>query len=91
MNIVLCKLVTGEEVLGELLDGRFGKRRATVARAGEYLEPDLNAFFLQRGVELLALRERHERVVRAVQDELPAGTERLLSILENSIKEAPAT
>lgn len=27
--------------------------------------------------------------VRAVQDELPAGTERLLSILENSIKEAP--
>lgn len=26
--------------------------------------------------------------VRAVQDELPAGTERLLSILENSIKEA---
>jgi hypothetical protein len=25
--------------------------------------------------------------VRAVQDELPAGTERLLSILENSIKE----
>lgn len=29
--------------------------------------------------------------VRAVQDELPAGTERLLSILENSIKEAPAT
>lgn len=28
--------------------------------------------------------------VRAVQDELPAGTERLLSILENSIKEVPA-
>ncbi|TBO32553.1 DUF2589 domain-containing protein [Aquabacterium lacunae] len=28
--------------------------------------------------------------VRAVQDELPAGTERLLSILENSIKEAAA-
>ena len=28
--------------------------------------------------------------VRAVQDELPAGTERLLSILENSITEAPA-
>ncbi|MBI2514489.1 MAG: DUF2589 domain-containing protein [Opitutae bacterium] len=27
--------------------------------------------------------------VRAVQDELPAGTERLLSILENSIKEVP--
>lgn len=26
--------------------------------------------------------------VRAVQDELPAGTERLLSILENSVKEA---
>ncbi len=29
--------------------------------------------------------------VRAVQDELPAGTERLLGILENSIKEVPAT
>ncbi len=29
--------------------------------------------------------------VRAVQDELPAGTERLLSILENSIKETPAS
>ena len=29
--------------------------------------------------------------VRAVQDELPAGTERLLSILENSIKEVPAS
>jgi hypothetical protein len=28
--------------------------------------------------------------VRAVQDELPAGTERLLSILENSIKETAA-
>lgn len=28
--------------------------------------------------------------VRAVQDELPAGTERLLSILENNIKEVPA-
>lgn len=28
--------------------------------------------------------------VRAVQDELPAGTARLLSILENSIKEVPA-
>ena len=28
--------------------------------------------------------------VRAVQDELPAGTERLLSILENNIAEAPA-
>jgi len=28
--------------------------------------------------------------VRAVQDELPAGTERLLTILENSIKETPA-
>lgn len=28
--------------------------------------------------------------VRAVQDELPAGTERLLGILENSIKEVPA-
>jgi hypothetical protein len=28
--------------------------------------------------------------VRAVQDELPAGTERLLSILENSIKESAA-
>ncbi|OQX64137.1 MAG: hypothetical protein B5M56_00755 [Desulfococcus sp. 4484_241] len=28
--------------------------------------------------------------VRAVQDELPAGTERLLGILENSIKELPA-
>ena len=27
--------------------------------------------------------------VRAVQDELPAGTERLLSILENAIKETP--
>lgn len=27
--------------------------------------------------------------VRAVQDELPAGTERLLGILENSIKEVP--
>lgn len=29
--------------------------------------------------------------VRAVQDELPAGTARLLSILENAIKEVPAT
>ncbi len=29
--------------------------------------------------------------VRAVQDELPAGTERLLGILENVIKEAPAS
>ncbi|NTV67603.1 MAG: DUF2589 domain-containing protein [Chlorobaculum sp.] len=29
--------------------------------------------------------------VRAVQDELPAGTERLLGILENCIKEVPAT
>lgn len=29
--------------------------------------------------------------VRAVQDELPAGTERLLSILENNIKEVPST
>lgn len=29
--------------------------------------------------------------VRAVQDELPAGTERLLGILENSISEVPAT
>lgn len=29
--------------------------------------------------------------VRAVQDELPAGTERLLGILENVIKETPAT
>lgn len=29
--------------------------------------------------------------VRAVQDELPAGTERLLGILENAIKEVPAT
>lgn len=28
--------------------------------------------------------------VRAVQDELPAGTERLLGILENNIKEVPA-
>ncbi len=28
--------------------------------------------------------------VRAVQDELPAGTERLLGILENAIKEVPA-
>lgn len=28
--------------------------------------------------------------VKAVQDELPAGTERLLGILENSIKEVPA-
>lgn len=28
--------------------------------------------------------------VRAVQDELPAGTERLLSILENAIQEVPA-
>jgi len=28
--------------------------------------------------------------VRAVQDELPAGTERLLGILENSITEAPS-
>lgn len=28
--------------------------------------------------------------VKAVQDELPAGTEKLLSILENNIKEAPA-
>lgn len=28
--------------------------------------------------------------VRAVQDELPAGTERLLGILENSISEVPA-
>lgn len=28
--------------------------------------------------------------VRAVQDELPAGTERLLGILENSIQEVPA-
>lgn len=28
--------------------------------------------------------------VRAVQDELPAGTERLLNILENNIKEVPA-
>lgn len=28
--------------------------------------------------------------VRAVQDELPAGTARLLSILENAIKEVPA-
>jgi hypothetical protein len=27
--------------------------------------------------------------VRAVQDELPAGTERLISILENSVKETP--
>lgn len=29
--------------------------------------------------------------VRAVQDELPAGTERLLGILENAIKEVPAS
>src|SRR5262245_45068429 len=29
--------------------------------------------------------------VRAVQDELPAGTERLLNILENNIKEVPAS
>jgi len=29
--------------------------------------------------------------VRAVQDEMPAGTERLLGILENSIQEAPLT
>ena len=29
--------------------------------------------------------------VRAVQDELPAGTERLLGILENSIAEVPAS
>lgn len=29
--------------------------------------------------------------VRAVQDELPAGTERLLGILENSIQEVPST
>jgi len=29
--------------------------------------------------------------VRAVQDELPAGTERLLVILENNIKEVPST
>ncbi len=29
--------------------------------------------------------------VRAVQDELPAGTERLLGILENAIKETPVT
>ncbi|MET1256282.1 DUF2589 domain-containing protein [Aliikangiella maris] len=29
--------------------------------------------------------------VRAVQDELPAGTERLLGILENAIEEVPAT
>lgn len=29
--------------------------------------------------------------VRAVQDELPAGTERLLGILESNIKETPAT
>jgi len=29
--------------------------------------------------------------VRAVQDELPAGTERLLGILENNIKEVPST
>lgn len=29
--------------------------------------------------------------VRAVQDELPAGTSRLLSILENAIKEVPAS
>lgn len=29
--------------------------------------------------------------VRATQDELPAGTARLLSILENNIKEVPAT
>lgn len=29
--------------------------------------------------------------VRAVQDELPAGTERLLGILENNIKEVPAS
>ncbi|MFA7059344.1 MAG: DUF2589 domain-containing protein [Pedobacter sp.] len=29
--------------------------------------------------------------VRAVQDELPAGMEKLLGILENSIKEVPAT
>jgi hypothetical protein len=29
--------------------------------------------------------------VRAVQDELPAGTERLLGILENAIKETPTT
>ena len=28
--------------------------------------------------------------IRAVQDEMPAGTERLLSILENAIKETPA-
>ena len=28
--------------------------------------------------------------IRAVQDELPAGTERLLNILENNIKEVPA-
>lgn len=28
--------------------------------------------------------------VRALQDEIPAGTERLLSILENTIKETPA-
>jgi len=28
--------------------------------------------------------------VRAVQDELPAGTERLLGILENVIEETPA-
>jgi hypothetical protein len=29
--------------------------------------------------------------VRAVQDEMPAGTERLLNILENNIKEVPAS
>ena len=29
--------------------------------------------------------------VKAVQDELPAGTEKILAILENSIKEVPAT
>ena len=28
-------------------------------------------------------------LVRAVQDELPAGTARLLGILENNIKETP--
>jgi len=28
--------------------------------------------------------------VRAVQDELPAGTERLLGILENTITEVPS-
>jgi len=39
----------------------------------------------------MATQEISWRHVRAVQDELPAVTERLLEILENAIKETPVT